>query len=161
MEAMALGKPVIATAWSGNMTFMDHTNSCLVGYDLGPVDGDLAVYRQAYLGREAMWAIPRIDEAAAWMRKLAADDGMRTSIGARAAEDMARYHQRATEAHFIEELRAIWDQRAFLPPRPARSSLQIAQLWDAANTGSISVAGTLKRKLHRAAEQHVLWRFRR
>ena len=161
MEAMALGKPVIATAWSGNMTFMNHTNSCLVGYDLSPVAGDLAVYRQAYLGREATWANPRIEEAAAWMQMLAGDDGMRASIGARAAEDMARYHQRATGAHFIDELSAIWDQRAFLPPRPARSSLQIAQLWDAANTESISIAGRLKRKLHRAAEQHLLWRFRR
>ena len=161
MEAMALGKPVIATAWSGNMTFMDHTNSCLVGYDLGPANGDLAVYRRAYLGREAKWANPRIEEAAAWMQMLAADDGMRASIGAKAAQDMARYHQRATEAHFIDELRAIWDQRAFLPPQPERSGLQIGQLWDAANTGSVSIAGTLKRKLHRAAERHVLWRFRR
>jgi len=33
MESMALGKPVIGTAWSGNMTFMNHANSCLVGYE--------------------------------------------------------------------------------------------------------------------------------
>jgi glycosyltransferase involved in cell wall biosynthesis len=32
MEAMALGKPVIATAWSGNMSFMTDTDSCLIGY---------------------------------------------------------------------------------------------------------------------------------
>src|SRR5438552_82314 len=37
MEAMALGKPVIATGWSGNMTFMNHANSCLIGYRLIPV----------------------------------------------------------------------------------------------------------------------------
>src|SRR5690349_8242958 len=33
-EAMRLGKPVIATAWSGNMTFMNRANSCLVRYRL-------------------------------------------------------------------------------------------------------------------------------
>lgn len=37
MEAMALGKPVIATGWSGNMRFMDHGSACLVSYDLAPV----------------------------------------------------------------------------------------------------------------------------
>jgi hypothetical protein len=37
---MALGKPVIATGWSGNMSFMNHTNACLVGYDLVPRRGE-------------------------------------------------------------------------------------------------------------------------
>src|SRR5581483_6444927 len=39
MEAMALGKPVIATAWSGNMSFMSDRDSCLVGCRLIPVQG--------------------------------------------------------------------------------------------------------------------------
>src|SRR6202011_739764 len=37
MEAMALGKPVIATGWSGNMTFMNQVNSCLVGFLLNQI----------------------------------------------------------------------------------------------------------------------------
>ena len=32
-EAMYLGKPVIATHWSGNQDFMTADNSCPVGYD--------------------------------------------------------------------------------------------------------------------------------
>jgi glycosyltransferase involved in cell wall biosynthesis len=38
-EAMAYGKPVIATAWSGNMDFMDASNSLPVPYRLVPVSG--------------------------------------------------------------------------------------------------------------------------
>jgi len=64
MEAMALGKPVIATGWSGNMAFMDHTNSCLVGYGLVPVPDELAVYGRGQLGkplygRSPIWNVPR------------------------------------------------------------------------------------------------------
>ncbi|EQD58089.1 glycosyltransferase, group 1 family protein, partial [mine drainage metagenome] len=36
-ECMRIGKPVIATAWSGNMDFMSDDNSCLVDYRLVPV----------------------------------------------------------------------------------------------------------------------------
>ncbi|MGH7854182.1 MAG: glycosyltransferase family 4 protein [Candidatus Binatia bacterium] len=47
MEAMSLGKPVIATAWSGNMSYMDDTNSCLVRYSLIEVEPTVAVYQRA------------------------------------------------------------------------------------------------------------------
>ena len=36
-EAMLLGKPVIATRYSGNLDFMDDANSLLVDYQLVPV----------------------------------------------------------------------------------------------------------------------------
>ena len=36
-ESMFLGKPVIATGWSGNLDFMTHENSYLVDYELVPV----------------------------------------------------------------------------------------------------------------------------
>ena len=68
MEAMLLGKPVIATSWSGNMSFMDHTNACLVRYKLIPVAGSLSVYKTNFLGSAANWAEPNIDDAASWMK---------------------------------------------------------------------------------------------
>src|SRR6185369_6274208 len=72
MEAMALGKPVIATGWSGNMSFMNHTNGCLVGYDLVPVAQTAThrYYQREFLGADTVWAEPHIDEASAWMTKL-------------------------------------------------------------------------------------------
>src|SRR5206468_306111 len=84
MEAMALGKPVIATGWSGNMTFMNRVNSCLVGFRLIPVDGSVGPYSRAFLGREVRWADPETDEAAAWMQVLARDATLRASIGQKA-----------------------------------------------------------------------------
>jgi glycosyltransferase involved in cell wall biosynthesis len=117
MEAMALGKPVIATAWSGNMTFMNHTNACLVSYRLVPVEGSIAAYSKAFLGEGAYWAEPNVAQAAAWMRQLTSNPALRASIGARAAEDMARYQSEAICGRFLKELEAIWGNRSFLPAR--------------------------------------------
>ncbi|HEY0181299.1 MAG TPA: glycosyltransferase [Rhodopila sp.] len=67
LEAMARGIPVIATGWSGNLEFMDPSNSRLVPYDLIPVDDAYAVYRQG------VWADPDLLSAARALRDLAAD----------------------------------------------------------------------------------------
>ena len=41
-EAMSHGVPVLATGWSGNMEFMDATNSIPLRYDLEPVGDRMA-----------------------------------------------------------------------------------------------------------------------
>ena len=123
MEAMALGKPVIATAWSGNMSYMDHTNSCLVSYKLIPVDGDHSAYKKELFGGDAFWAEAYTEEAAAWMKKLVDDPGLRVSIGRIAAKDMARYQEKAKQGTCIDELQQIWQHRAFLPEPSERERL--------------------------------------
>jgi hypothetical protein len=115
MEAMALGKPVIATAWSGNMTFMNHTNSCLVSYRLVPVVASIAEYSR--LGDGAYWAEPNVGEAAAWMHQLMGDPTLRARLGTQAAEDMARLEAEANGGRLLKELQAIWASRSFLPAR--------------------------------------------
>jgi glycosyltransferase involved in cell wall biosynthesis len=112
MESMMLGKPVIATAWSGNMTFMNYTNSCPVNYHLVPVKGSIPVYRKEMLGKDAVWADPDIDDAAAWMRRLVDDPDIRTEIGRRAADNMQKWQANALNAKFIDELKIIWENRA-------------------------------------------------
>lgn len=114
MEAMALGRPALATAWSGNMSYMDHTNSCLVGYRLIPVDGSIGHYSRETLGRETVWAEPNVDEAAAWMRRLVDDAGFRAGLGRKAAADVAQHHARAREGRWVDELMAIYRQLAYL-----------------------------------------------
>ena len=75
-EAMLAGKPVIATGWSGNMQFMDETNSCLVGYQLVPIA------RTSYPHAEGQrWAEPDLDDAARWMANLVADRALGERIG--------------------------------------------------------------------------------
>ena len=122
MEAMALGKPVIATAWSGNMTFMNHTNACLVSYRLVPVVGSIAEYSKARLGDGAYWAEPSVGDAAAWMHRLMGDPVLRANLGAQAGEDMAHFEAEARDGRLLKELQAIWDNRSFLPGRVEQSA---------------------------------------
>ena len=83
-EAMLFGKPVIATAWSGNTDFMDQSNAALVRYRLVPARDDRSVYR-------GLWAEPDLAEAAALLRMLADDPARCRTIGERArASTMAR-----------------------------------------------------------------------
>lgn len=114
MEAMALGKPVISTGWSGNMTYMDHTNSCLVGYDLIPVDGSISHYSREVLGQDTVWADARVPEASAWMRRLVEDPELRRSIGEKAANAMRTHHALACRGDFIDELKSIWDHHSYI-----------------------------------------------
>ena len=82
-EAMSLGKPVIATGWSGNMDFMDDRNACPVRYTLVALTEAHDHYPAG-----AEWAEPDADHAADLMQRVAADAGWRTAIGASAAATM-------------------------------------------------------------------------
>lgn len=92
-EAMYLGRPVIATAYSGNMDFMTQLNSCLVGYRLRPIgatenrdfEGMSSIYETGQL-----WADPDIDQAARWMRRLYSNPVERRRVGAAAAATIKR-----------------------------------------------------------------------
>ncbi len=84
-EAMFLGKPVIATDWSGTAEFVNVTNGCPVSYRLLTLDRNYGPY-----ARGQTWADPDIDQAAHWMRSLADDSSFRESLGRRAAADIRR-----------------------------------------------------------------------
>ena len=77
-EAMWLGKPVLATGYSGNMDFTRFDNAFLVGYDLVRVGAGSAPYDP-----DEFWAEPRIADAAAQLQIIYEDAGVRA---ARAAE---------------------------------------------------------------------------
>jgi hypothetical protein len=82
-QAMVLGKPVIATDWSGNTDFMTPSNAYLVDYELGPVGPDAEHYPQ-----EGVWAIPSVEHAAELMREVVADPEAARARGARAQADV-------------------------------------------------------------------------
>jgi glycosyltransferase involved in cell wall biosynthesis len=107
METMLLGKPVIATAWSGNMDFMSDVNACLVGYRFVPVLSP--IYRRLIGNKSAQWADPDIGEAAWWMRRLHREPGLRAGKGEQARHAMQRRAQecRITDIlALLEELHA-------------------------------------------------------
>jgi len=59
-EAVALGKDVIATAWSGNLTFMGQAAESLIPYTLIAIDEADEVYGQ-YAQYGGRWADPSVD----------------------------------------------------------------------------------------------------
>jgi glycosyltransferase involved in cell wall biosynthesis len=84
-EAMALGKPVIATRWSGNLDFMTDENSLLVDCALVPVAPDAYPHWQGQ-----HWAEPDVEQAAARMVKLLDAPETGVALGRRASLDLRR-----------------------------------------------------------------------
>lgn len=84
-ECMLLGKPVVATAYSGNLAFMDADNSCLVDYAL------IAVNEGEYPDWQGQhWAEPDLDQAAAYLRRLADDPVYARQIGENARASVSQ-----------------------------------------------------------------------
>jgi glycosyltransferase involved in cell wall biosynthesis len=83
-EAMAIGKPVIATGYSGNLDFMTPMNSYLVEYDMTLVGPEGEHYPA-----EGTWADPRLDHAAALMRRVVEQPDEARTKGERARSDIA------------------------------------------------------------------------
>jgi glycosyltransferase involved in cell wall biosynthesis len=102
-ECMLLGKPVVATAYSGNLAFMDADNSCLVDYALVPVrEGEYPAWQGQH------WAEPDIDQAAAYLRRLAEEPAYARRIGDRAeASVRERLSASASSAAIAARLAAI------------------------------------------------------
>ncbi|HEV2533463.1 glycosyltransferase family 4 protein, partial [Phenylobacterium sp.] len=73
-EAMALGVPVVATGFSGNLDFMDAGNSLLVPYAMAPVQDPQGIY-----GHQS-WAEPDLDAAAQALSRLRADPALRRRL---------------------------------------------------------------------------------
>ena len=75
-EAMALGTPVVATAFSGVLDFMDETCALMVPSQPTPVDDPQGVYH----GQS--WAEPDIEAAAKALVRLRGDAGLRAKLAA-------------------------------------------------------------------------------
>lgn len=82
LEAMSLARPVIATAYSGNMEFCRSDNCFLVDFDL------IGVQEAEYIfvERGSLWAQPRRSHAAERMREVAADPAAARAIGKAGAD---------------------------------------------------------------------------
>lgn len=96
-EAMSLGKPVIATAYSGNLDFMKSDNSILVPFKFVPVGNQAFPYPE-----DSRWAQPDIEFAANAMRELSSDEGLRTRLGSKAKADVTSEFTIERAAEFIK-----------------------------------------------------------
>ncbi len=119
-EAMYLGKPVVATGYSGNLTFMDDSNSHLVGYSLQPLEPGSYPHWEGQV-----WADPDLDEAARAMGRLVDDREAGRALGKKASIDIRRrLSYRATGARFVERLDAIRNRLAHSASTPPESNFK-------------------------------------
>lgn len=82
-EAMFYGKPVIATAYSSNIEFMNVGNSFLVKYDLVSIPEDIGPYKKGNI-----WAEPDIDHAAALMYYVFHNYQQASLVGSKAGREI-------------------------------------------------------------------------
>jgi len=78
-EAMLLGKPVIATHYSGNVDFMDESNCLPVPYELVKLGRPYPPYDE-----NLVWAEPSLEHAARLMRRVFDNPEWARELGARA-----------------------------------------------------------------------------
>lgn len=109
-EAMKIGTPVIATAWSGNMEFMNSEVACMVPATLTTLKNDYPPFVKG-----SRWAEPNISIAAGYLRHLHNDLEYRNclankaqkyitdklSIGTIAGDMKDRLEEIASEHHWI------------------------------------------------------------
>ena len=110
-EAMRLGKPVIATAYSANVDFCTTANSLQVGYKLIPIRDDDHRFHPAMTGlyrAGQIWADPDLAQAARWMRYLFERPAERRRLGEAARETILRDYSRQAVGRSLEaRLQAI------------------------------------------------------
>jgi glycosyltransferase involved in cell wall biosynthesis len=104
-EAMALGKPVIATGYSGNLEFMDETNSFLVPYEIVDVPSNWWAHAPG-----ATWAEPDVDAAADLMRRVWEDREAARILGQQARDVLLERFSPRRSADFVEN--RVGDLRA-------------------------------------------------
>jgi len=97
-EAMSLGKPVIATGYSGNMEFMDNENSLLVEFDLVQLKETHGPYEKGNL-----WADPDLEHAARLVRWVYENEESAEKIGSKARLDIERKLNPELSAQEIKE----------------------------------------------------------
>lgn len=91
-EAMAMGKPVIGTGWSGNVDFMTNDNSYLVDYELVTVKAEHHEFQESYVHvfrpNTSHWADPDLNHAARLMRHVVENPDEAREVGRRAAKSI-------------------------------------------------------------------------
>jgi glycosyltransferase involved in cell wall biosynthesis len=150
-EAMSAGKPVIATGYSGNLTFMNGDNSFLVRHRLTVTPPGCDPYPP---GIE--WAEPDLDHAAELMRRVYERPDAAREVGERARRDLQQHHSVDQAAAFIRHrLDEIPRHAGFL--RDVRGPLERAAAIAAREPGASLVEHSGRTGVLRRLVRRVLW----
>lgn len=103
-EAMLLGKPVIATGYSGNMDFMSDTTSYVVPWKYTRVGEGAEAYDP-----KGRWAEPDLDAAGEMMRRIVERPDEARRIGQMAKTDLLeRFTLERTGSRMSQRLSEVW-----------------------------------------------------
>jgi glycosyltransferase involved in cell wall biosynthesis/GT2 family glycosyltransferase len=116
-EAMALGKPVISTAYSSTLEFANESNSFLVPARLTEVGDHAPPYPP-----HSCWAEPDLDAAARQMARVYADPGAAAAVGARARADIQALHSPSARGPL---LRRLLEEHRLEMPAPAQTAAEV------------------------------------
>lgn len=97
IEAMLCGKPTIATAYSGNMDFMNEKNSLLVKHRIVPAAGEIGPYQGS------VWAEPDTDHAADQMIRILRDRETVSILAEQGRKDALDFFSPERSANKISE----------------------------------------------------------
>ena len=125
-EAMLMGKPVVATNWSGNTDFIDRDSGCPVDYALRPVGRGEYPYADGQA-----WAEPDLRSAAEWLRWLASDWSRAAALGRAGRQRIIdQLGIDVVGARYAERLKALWrpTRPSQIAPQPARRAKRKANL---------------------------------
>ncbi len=92
-EAMAVGVPVIATGWSGNLAFMTAKNARLIPAGLVRIDDIDGPYTGLESDPDQVWGDPDIDSAAKALRDLTKSASARTKLGQKGRQVVDGLHK--------------------------------------------------------------------
>lgn len=161
LESMALGKPVVATGWSGNKVFMSPANSCPVRHRLVPVRASVSDYSAAMNGLQPLWAEPDVADAALWLQQLAADSALRARIGTAARGAFETYQAEAAALGFLDDLVALQAHRlagaATMTTDQRRE--RILSVRDEVRLAGLSAPQRLVHRTRERFDRHIGWRF--
>jgi glycosyltransferase involved in cell wall biosynthesis/2-polyprenyl-3-methyl-5-hydroxy-6-metoxy-1,4-benzoquinol methylase len=142
-EAMSLGKPVIATAFSGNMEFMTPANSYLVKYSLTKIEQEYGPYREGF------WADPDPDHAAELMQHVFRNRKEARRVGRRGRADILKdFNEHAVGALMRDRLHRLAGMgKIASPPVDARA--------EAPEPGNDGVYGQVVSRIRQIVEATV------
>ncbi len=120
-EAMAWGRPVVVSAYSGNMQFTNTRNAFLVPCTMTSIPLDADPYPAG-----TPWGDPDLDHAAAILRRIVDDPAAASAVGEQAAQDVRVLHSPAAAASRVSAaLDEAWSRkdrmRAHRVLEPARA----------------------------------------
>jgi len=160
LESMALGKPVVATGWSGNKVFMSPANACMVRHTLVPAKATHKAYVTAMKGLETHWAEPDLNDAALWLQRLASDPELRLSIGSAAKRAYLRYQAEAVALGFLDDLMALrqHQQASLRAPSFEMRRARIREVQNTLQSVGLGAAGRLGLRLRDQFDRRIAWR---